>query len=693
MTDFAISDNLTSVILSIPTWTKDKVNSITLQSSSDGSTWADVVSHNQSYDDATAKTVTLTVPTPAANLYYRIAFDCASASSNGPLCLSNVKYYGTKSGVPSKTPAGISFVASEMYAVPNAPADAVALDNPNGLTVTYSSSDESVVSVDAATGAIMVKAVGTAVISATTPETDEYAAGNASYNVNVVKRVTNGSSLIQNSTAAGDKIGMAGYLTVTYVNGAYIYTKDYLDTPVLLYAFDNTYKIGDMLAPTYFLEYSPYNGLPEWKFIGNMPGVSATEDVSYMSYESVSKDNLNEVCYLRNVTFDAATPTKKNLNFTGKLADGTELTFRTAWALEQSVQPGTYDVFGTVSYYEKDGVGTLQFYPISYEATTTVEFPASITATSNATESFNYTFTPAAESQYGMHEFTATAETTADNVVITFDVPEGWTGFIHSPIGEDSGIGGLQLRAQSISWVDVSVLEENGYVLGNEVAVPADGYQYQGQLFLVKDGKIDSSDLILLTVTASKKAAPAEPVIPESIYGTCDVQDAEIKSTTAETDEAGVPSLYVTATTDQEAATVTLTVPEGWTGYLVYDAYNVSGGDSGIEPLADNGEESPWVPVSAMLEKGLTQTNAITVAADGEQHEYPVYLVDGDRVNMAAMFYVSVTLTQDNPNAVENIEAADADAIYYNLQGVQVANPANGVFVKVANGKAVKVVL
>lgn len=47
----------------------------------------------------------------------------------------------------------------------------------------------------------------------------------------------------------------------------------------------------------------------------------------------------------------------------------------------------------------------------------------------------------------------------------------------------------------------------------------------------------------------------------------------------------------------------------------------------------------------------------------------------------------------DVPNAVENIEAVEEGAVrYFNLQGVEVSEPANGVFVRVANGKATKVV-
>lgn len=43
-------------------------------------------------------------------------------------------------------------------------------------------------------------------------------------------------------------------------------------------------------------------------------------------------------------------------------------------------------------------------------------------------------------------------------------------------------------------------------------------------------------------------------------------------------------------------------------------------------------------------------------------------------------------------NSVEAIVDANAPVVYYNLQGAVVANPENGIFVKVQNGKAVKVV-
>ena len=45
------------------------------------------------------------------------------------------------------------------------------------------------------------------------------------------------------------------------------------------------------------------------------------------------------------------------------------------------------------------------------------------------------------------------------------------------------------------------------------------------------------------------------------------------------------------------------------------------------------------------------------------------------------------------PTAVDTIGVEEGEAVYFNLQGVRVANPEHGIFVKVQNGKATKVVM
>ncbi|MCM1428491.1 MAG: hypothetical protein NC097_01690, partial [Clostridium sp.] len=52
-----------------------------------------------------------------------------------------------------------------------------------------------------------------------------------------------------------------------------------------------------------------------------------------------------------------------------------------------------------------------------------------------------------------------------------------------------------------------------------------------------------------------------------------------------------------------------------------------------------------------------------------------------------------IQMNEGAPTGVEGIEAEEGKARYFNLQGVEVANPAPGIYVKVAGGKAYKVIL
>ncbi len=61
----------------------------------------------------------------------------------------------------------------------------IALDNPNAVSVTYSSDDEEVATINASTGEIALVGAGSAVISATSAETSYYASSTVSYTLTV----------------------------------------------------------------------------------------------------------------------------------------------------------------------------------------------------------------------------------------------------------------------------------------------------------------------------------------------------------------------------------------------------------------------------------------------------------------------------------------------------------------------------
>lgn len=75
--------------------------------------------------------------------------------------------------------------------------------------------------------------------------------------------------------------------------------------------------------------------------------------------------------------------------------------------------------------------------------------------------------------------------------------------------------------------------------------------------------------------------------------------------------------------------------------------------------------------------------NNMHIAADWTNVTVTV-TIDGEKVKMVCTA---------GEGAIEAIEADNTPAIYFNLIGQRVANPENGVFVRVQNGKATKVIL
>ena len=77
----------------------------------------------------------------------------------------------------------LSFAEQNVNATFGADFNEPALTKPEGVTVTYSSSDPTVAEVDATTGEVTIKKVGNATITATSAENQYYTSGTASYNI------------------------------------------------------------------------------------------------------------------------------------------------------------------------------------------------------------------------------------------------------------------------------------------------------------------------------------------------------------------------------------------------------------------------------------------------------------------------------------------------------------------------------
>lgn len=88
--------------------------------------------------------------------------------------------------VPGKEAAGLSFGETTRFTADlNGTFTAPTLTKTTDAAATYTSSETSVATVDASTGAVTLVGAGTTTITATTPETDAYMAGSASYTLTV----------------------------------------------------------------------------------------------------------------------------------------------------------------------------------------------------------------------------------------------------------------------------------------------------------------------------------------------------------------------------------------------------------------------------------------------------------------------------------------------------------------------------
>lgn len=268
---------------------------------------------------------------------------------------------GAKADV-TKQEAGIAFEHSSLRAILGSPFTAPALTNPNGLDVTYSSSNPEVATV-AADGTVTLLATGTTTITAVSAETALFFEGVASYEITVI---TAYDTLEAFYGIGANNFGVINFnLTATYVNGYNCYAQTAAGEATLIYG-KNSYKAGDIIPAGWEGQYAPYMALPEIKPASDLPEATETVDFTPAQVTAVSFDDLNRIVVLKDVTFDAPTASgSTKVNFTGKVGD-TEYTFRNNFTDVASVEAGSYNVTLAVGCYNT----TLQLYPIAYASST-----------------------------------------------------------------------------------------------------------------------------------------------------------------------------------------------------------------------------------------------------------------------------------------------------------------------------------
>ncbi|MDE6548145.1 MAG: hypothetical protein K2L22_04025 [Muribaculaceae bacterium] len=193
---------------------------------------------------------------------------------------------------------------------------------------------------------------------------------------------------------------------------------------------------------------------------------------------------------------------------------------------------------------------------------------------------------------------------------------------------------------------------------------------------------------ILAYIDMMVKTANA-PEFPESFNVTFNGQTSLDLIEATQGEDEGIFTIKVSGITLEDKVTVALEVPAGWDGFV---CMNEEDYNSDINPLT-RAYASEWVPVEMLYEYGFKEGNKLTFTADGETHFGSFYLVKDGEVDEANQIQVEFNVTNPTTVGVTGVEAIDANARYFDFNGHQIANPAAGMYIKVLNGKASKVII
>lgn len=671
-----------------------------------------------------------------------------TASSRADVVTLTVDY--TPATLPDgKEAAGISWnSSSQVYTTASGLLMlSTAFNNPNNLDVTFTSSDESVVTVTPLAGVyLQLRFVnyGTATIIATTEETDEFAAGKAVFTVTYMASATTAAQMYAKAPNKGDVVRVNCYLNVVYKNGSYLYVADDYGNSTLIYG-SNNYEVGQVIPSGWDATNATYNGLLEWK--GTLPAAAGWDvEVNYNAVETVSTDDINKVLLLKGVTFDEATPlyeygsedNSTKSTFTGTLLDGSQLTFYTNFDID-SVEAGQYDVLVAPAYYyygqndvDYTTGGTLQVYPIEFsEYVPDPEFPTAYEVTSEDATVLSSVL--AYDEDFEEYTLNVEVETTGDEFELTFPTPEGYNEVYYLWFGPDDDGGywdddnDVWVVAASpkkvVNWVTPTQVE-NQYddFLTQSTTLYLETYAGEGygKLFFGRDGKLDNRAITLvITVNQVKPTVVLPEEMPTDFVVT--IHEGYSDKTLVESKFEYVNGygyvLDINFTTAYEHIEFTIEHAEGWNkmhtnwdAFVDNNQFDIEDGndddDSGIELYNAPRRAVTWIDddtkaafIEYLTGNGFNEGNTFAIDVDKDfgysisGDDLVAYIGVDDNVSYDEI-HINVTANYDDSTVgVGYVEAANAEAEYYTLQGVKVANPEKGVYVRVANGKAEKVVV
>lgn len=270
-----------------------------------------------------------------------------------------------------KQECGLAFSETYVEAFTGEEFTAPVLSNPNNLPLTWTSSDQNVATVDAE-GQVTIVAAGKTTINVATTGNDDYAAGNAKYDLCVIPTAANIQQMKEFAPELYDRVKVSFPATVTFATGNFAFVIDTEGNAGCVEDIRNQgststtvktlYKVGNVIPAGWIATNATIYSSVIWQGIPDK--VTETVDIVYPVVESVTPEDADRVVVLSKVTFTSRT-VSGNTKVYGTTPDGTNYEFQDTYNAPQ-YPAGTYDVTCVVKYSKRGSTEYFYLAPIAY---------------------------------------------------------------------------------------------------------------------------------------------------------------------------------------------------------------------------------------------------------------------------------------------------------------------------------------
>ncbi len=439
---------------------------------------------------------------------------------------------------------------------------------------------------------------------------------------------------------------IAGAVTVVDQLGSYLFLEDATGRIVAFGSLGKTYNNGDQLTGVKG-SFTLYNGLPEMNVdassFGTATAGSAIKPV-VTAVNEVSIDNLLQYVRINGVSISGS---GKSYTLTDA-AGNTVAMYNTAGA---TVETGdNFDVIGFISCYNT----TVQIMPIEVIA-------------NNAADPV---INPNGGEVYATSLISITCDTEGASIYYTIDgsEPSADNGTLYS---EPFSLA----EAATVKAIAIAAGLGNSNVVSADFTIAAGEAPKNATYYFVAPGYTGVEGCLLYNndgssngENKSEETSLVNKTFTEGLVTLIFPDDASNNFSTAEIDHVRWyknKTAEITPAKDYKVTAITLQTTGSYTKSIEYTVDGVAVGEETLD------------------------TSAKSISWTGEAYKTMV-MTPSDQIRFN---YIMVTVEQD-PSSVEDIIVdANAPVKYFNLQGVQVANPENGVFIRVQGNQASKVLV